>query len=255
MSGLDKSQKCIFCLKEEVPFTKIEHIIPESLGGDEILGNGVLCDKCNEYFGREIENEVLNSAPIGFSRAFLGIRNKKRKFSNFKGFKFELSGSESYPFMYLDYELLTKFKNQKEFIVTAPEGDKGKIIRFLLKIGLELLAKSKKYDIYGKEFNKARVAARFPKIGQKWKIAETNVQYEDASEFEEDEKGPLERRLLYNYHLGISNKDKLIFLVFQYWLHLYMVPLTEGDFDYCVEMINATNPEFRKFINKEFKLI
>jgi len=47
--------KCIFCLSENSSFSKEEHIIPESLGGEEILPKGFVCDRCNQYFGTKVE--------------------------------------------------------------------------------------------------------------------------------------------------------------------------------------------------------
>lgn len=56
-----KIHYCIFCNQDSTESKSIEHIIPESLGNDElILDKGIVCDKCNNYFSREIENPVLN---------------------------------------------------------------------------------------------------------------------------------------------------------------------------------------------------
>lgn len=53
--------KCIFCKQDSTDSQSVEHIIPESLGNDElILDKGIVCDKCNNYFSREIEGPVSN---------------------------------------------------------------------------------------------------------------------------------------------------------------------------------------------------
>jgi hypothetical protein len=51
---------CIFCKEVSDTSFSVEHIIPESLGNkSHILENGIVCDKCNNYFARKIEKEVL----------------------------------------------------------------------------------------------------------------------------------------------------------------------------------------------------
>jgi len=49
----------------------IEHIIPESLGNDDLFLTVDVCRKCNNYFG-QIESFVLNKTPLAVSRALLG---------------------------------------------------------------------------------------------------------------------------------------------------------------------------------------
>lgn len=42
-----KIHYCIFCNQDSTESKSIEHIIPESLGKDElILDKGIVCDKC-----------------------------------------------------------------------------------------------------------------------------------------------------------------------------------------------------------------
>jgi len=53
------SMKCFFCRCDSSDSKSVEHIIPESLGNRKyILGKGIVCDKCNNYFAREIEGPV-----------------------------------------------------------------------------------------------------------------------------------------------------------------------------------------------------
>lgn len=54
--------RCIFCKADSTSSTSAEHIVPESLGNIEHkLPPGVVCDKCNNYLGREVEKRVLES--------------------------------------------------------------------------------------------------------------------------------------------------------------------------------------------------
>jgi len=71
--------KCIFC-KESESFNTVEHIIPESLGNDDLLIHGHVCDVCQNYFGKEIENFVLNKTPFAFWRIIYGIKSKKGRY-------------------------------------------------------------------------------------------------------------------------------------------------------------------------------
>jgi hypothetical protein len=70
---------CLFC-KSQGPFTTAEHIIPQSLGNNEEILRGEVCDNCQNYFGKEIENFVLSKTPIGFWRVYLGVKTKKGNF-------------------------------------------------------------------------------------------------------------------------------------------------------------------------------
>jgi hypothetical protein len=51
---------CIFCDCNSNDTKTIEHIIPQSLGNVNItLPKGKVCNKCNNYFGRKIEQLLL----------------------------------------------------------------------------------------------------------------------------------------------------------------------------------------------------
>lgn len=76
---MDNYHKCIFCLEESTNFNTVEHIIPESLGNtDDILFNAV-CDKCQNYLGKEIEKFVLSNSQFAFWRTMYGIPSKHGK--------------------------------------------------------------------------------------------------------------------------------------------------------------------------------
>ena len=61
------------------PFNTVEHIVPESLGNDSDILEGLVCDKCQNYLGREVEKAALEKTPFAFWRSFLGIKTKKGK--------------------------------------------------------------------------------------------------------------------------------------------------------------------------------
>lgn len=74
--GYQKKKKCRFCHKSEpeVPFKKIAHIFPESIG-NKALASLYECDYCNDHFGRTIENDYGNF--FLYYHAVAGIRGKR----------------------------------------------------------------------------------------------------------------------------------------------------------------------------------
>lgn len=56
--GHKENRICRFCGKKEpdVSFSKIAHALPESIG-NHVLATYYECDVCNDFFGRNLENE------------------------------------------------------------------------------------------------------------------------------------------------------------------------------------------------------
>ena len=83
-------RKCPFC-NDDLIFesrdtnvvintTSEEHIIPKSLGNDEIvLEKGIICDKCNNYFALNIEKPFLEMEPIRLLRSYHLVESRKKK--------------------------------------------------------------------------------------------------------------------------------------------------------------------------------
>ncbi|ACO32722.1 MULTISPECIES: HNH endonuclease [Acidobacterium] len=69
---------CLYC-GSNGPFSTKEHVIPESLGNDDLILTGEVCDACQRYFGKEVERYVLDKTPLAFWRTFLQIATKKGK--------------------------------------------------------------------------------------------------------------------------------------------------------------------------------
>jgi hypothetical protein len=56
----------------------VEHVIPESLGNTTMtLPVGIVCDPCNNYFARKVEQPFLSSPPVLALRAFQRVSNKR----------------------------------------------------------------------------------------------------------------------------------------------------------------------------------
>jgi hypothetical protein len=82
--------RCIFCKEDSHRSRSAEHIIPESLGNIEhILPKGVVCDKCNNYFSREIEKPLLDSHYFHYARSRNRIPTKKGKYPSSKAYHTE----------------------------------------------------------------------------------------------------------------------------------------------------------------------
>lgn len=145
-------KKCIFCKQDSTNSKSIEHIIPESLGNDElILDKGIVCDSCNNYFSREVEGPVLNLDGFKRLRFYELIESKKgripksdalicgdvcdiqwQKVNSEYSLKIEMSPETIYKF----------FKNPPKMFFTKgfDLNDKGyeyEISRFLAKIAIE----------------------------------------------------------------------------------------------------------------------
>ena len=72
--------RCLFCKQPSDASRSVEHIIPESLGNTlHILPCGVVCDTCNNYLARKVEDPFLNSGAVRAIRASQGIPNKRRR--------------------------------------------------------------------------------------------------------------------------------------------------------------------------------
>jgi hypothetical protein len=67
---------CLYC-RSDGPFGTEEHVIPESLGNKDLVLRGEVCDRCQAYFGKEVEKYVLEKTPIGVWRVMLGVQTKK----------------------------------------------------------------------------------------------------------------------------------------------------------------------------------
>lgn len=93
--------RCIFCKSQSELSHSVEHIISESLGNTEhTLPRGVVCDSCNNYFARKIEQPVLDSPMMRLLRSDRKIPNKRRRLPTFQQYE-----SPDLP----DYRLMSRF--------------------------------------------------------------------------------------------------------------------------------------------------
>lgn len=78
--------RCIFCKNDSTNSRSIEHIMPESIGSRKrVLQAGIVCDKCNNYFARKVEEPILTHSWMRNLRAFHQVPNKKGAYPSMVG--------------------------------------------------------------------------------------------------------------------------------------------------------------------------
>lgn len=147
-----KIHYCIFCNQDSTESKSVEHIIPESLGNDElILDKGIVCDKCNNYFSREIESPVLNLDGFKQLRFYEFIESKRGRIPNSDAFfcgekcdiRWQQIDGENCLMIGVSPEVINKLiiEPPHMFFTRGFELDdnehKYEISRFLLKIAIE----------------------------------------------------------------------------------------------------------------------
>jgi hypothetical protein len=141
---------CIFCDKGNNA-KSIEHIVPESLGNqDYIMPKHSVCDGCNTRFSK-FEDKALTNTVLVMERARKGVVTKKG--NNVKGRVNELTieGNENFEkniivVQGLNSENFTEDPQTKRGQLFIKSFDKSEVAtsKFLLKIGLESIYKSRK---------------------------------------------------------------------------------------------------------------
>ncbi|MCK9393227.1 HNH endonuclease [bacterium] len=86
---------CIYCKTvDQEKFKGVEHVMPQSFGtfGSETPTLNCVCDECNNYFGRELDQALARDTLEGITRYKKGIFSKEQRFP--KNVKFELEETE-----------------------------------------------------------------------------------------------------------------------------------------------------------------
>ena len=210
---MSKSHRCIFCLKENEQFSTVEHIVPQSLGNtDDILLDAV-CDKCQNYFGKEIERYTLSQTPFGFWRTMSDTKTKKgeKPFFNFSQVKDKCGRLDD--FHQLTDNSVVIHPADGESIIECAIFDKDircKILsgekthfdlvitpkmlvyigRFLGKIALEYLCKELGNRVFDCQFNELRNYVRHGTTNSIWPVIlgvldENLLTYKKINEIEE----------------------------------------------------------------------
>jgi hypothetical protein len=240
--------KCIFC-SVHGPFTRAEHPIPESLGNDDLtLPMGLVCDSCNQYFGTKLESTILNYPPWSIERVAAAVRTKRGRFAKFIG-----NGMSLWSTGFWSHVVFAADPTKNPTIRLNPDGTGVMFVvpppdyhfllsRFLLKVGLELLALSDTNDINDHQFDPARRHARFGEPSLDWEVAYGIYprRRDLIISTREDEIGPIEERQLYSYELGVMEDGRIIF-AFMYITHLFAICLTSDRLGNYIAAFNAGN--------------
>lgn len=214
---------CLFCrTTDQSAFTRVEHPIPESLGNDDLtLPLGVVCDRCNQYFGAKVESSVLARPPFGVERVGQAILTKKGKHP-----KYDEKGLSLLSTGFWDQVLVIvpdiSDRTKAERLLSSPgifypeavaPGHTELLVRFLLKVGLELASLADGVNPYDSGFDAARKCARFGDAARHWDFGYGLYPRRRDLKLSSrvDEFGPLETRQLYQYEMGIMPSGDLVF--------------------------------------------
>ena len=132
------------------------------------MPDGLFCDSCQNRFGSEIEQQALGDYPFSFFRVFSGIPTKKGKPPWFESWEGNIraslqSGTFGYdPAPAFEKAALEGKKTQIRLLAQPCKPDM--ICRFLLKMGIEVVAWDNSQDVFCSKFDKAR---RFALTGKK----------------------------------------------------------------------------------------
>ncbi|HEY0460211.1 MAG TPA: HNH endonuclease [Pyrinomonadaceae bacterium] len=151
-----KREKCIYCLSETGKFNSEEHIIAETLGGDELfLPKGLVCDECNNGISSQLDEALLKFEPIAFLSVIHTPYTKKGKLpkANFQNMTVEKKSPNYIEFMAKDKtgrvknkERLKDGRERLAFKMSGKKLDWKILARTVYKIALGMVA----YD-YGHE--------------------------------------------------------------------------------------------------------
>lgn len=179
--------RCIFCKADSLQSMSTEHIMPESIGNtDHFLPKGIVCDNCNNYFSRELENPILSSGIIQELRSIMEIKTKKGKIPPFPP-----RSSPNVP----TYRLMG---------------------RFIGKIGLEVLSQRlhriplwESEVVDNKALDSLRVYVRFNEGKEDWGFSFRTLHPANAIFFD----GKDHYELLHEYDLLYTSKLELFIIV------------------------------------------
>jgi hypothetical protein len=225
-------EQCLFC-RTQGNFKTREHIVPESLGNDKDILEGVICSRCQNYFGKEIEKAALEKTPIAIWRTYLGIQTKKKRLPKVNpdpprggaipalhpesdtGVRF--SAHEDGRTSIDVYDPLFKkrrFRQDKiEYRMVATRWHLSILGRFLGKMGLEYVALADLNYALSDQFDDIRSFVRYGSRKSLWPI------YWGTQGKIEDLKGPIiwndleghQEIVCYRYALGRLRKGEVIF--------------------------------------------
>jgi hypothetical protein len=244
--------QCIFCASNIVAMSHEEHILPESLGGDRVLTQPLVCNQCNAYFGAKVEQPALSSPLLASLRAFFCLPNKRGRYARYRVDDLILSGTPfGIPFLHMHPERAEAIlRSQRGLVIPFDFTHKGSIVRMLLKTALEWIADSNAFNVFDKRFDPARTAARRPGRNDRWLLAYSfgSLQEEDVI-FADAQGGTIYKWELRQHPTESTMVFELFFFVTETLLCMLIVPVTlEANFRAQVQQLNEGNPKVIPFI-------
>lgn len=165
---------CIFC-KQPISRSSISHILPASLGGEEwaCLPDGLVCSKCNQYFGEKVESLALGSFPFLPFRVFLGIPTRKGAPPTMKTYLGTVKASNAPGHVGIEPETneigeAIQTGKISQMRILAEPTEPTAVCRMLVKMGLEVVAQDSPDDARSHKFDSARIFSRNPVKGTHW---------------------------------------------------------------------------------------
>lgn len=231
---MEPPYKCLFCLRTDVSFSRVEHPVPESLGNDDwVLPTGFVCDECNQYFGSKVENKVISEPPFILERLGYFVKTKKGRLPKYearKGLHLVPCGIADTLLFVAEEDYVEHYHaslGRKPFMVYQSEQVASHISRFLIKIGLEAMIDSL-VDPYSPIFDAAREHARRGRFGNKWQVGYAFYPHRGDLEISTryDEFGPLVTRQLYEWSMGALPSGD-ISMSFIYGQHIFACNLSQ----------------------------
>lgn len=192
--------RCIFCKQISLNSSSVQHIIPESLGNNNlILPKGIVCDTCNQYFAVKVEKLLLEMKYFQNLRFRNYIKSKKGRNIPFKTlFPYKDGGwfdmyinDDSIGFSGDDNKIINLLKKGKVHsmifeIVDMPKKDNYHMSRFLAKTAIEAFAIKEPNNrdwineiIDMKELDPLRNYARYGK-GDQWVYNQRRIYSEET---------------------------------------------------------------------------
>lgn len=166
---------CIFCKFGSSAGKRVEHILPESLGGGDwaSLPPGVVCDACNQYFGSKVERVAIKDYPLNIIRVYSGVITKKKKWATMPyhlGFleARPVPGQIGFGAANSDIEKALLDGRITRIITLAETKNPLALCRLLLKMAIETIALGSPEEALSERYDAARRFARAPARGSRW---------------------------------------------------------------------------------------
>ena len=165
---------CVYCSADTTTSKSIAHIFPEGLKpGGPALKRGIVCDKCNHYFGANLESVLLSHPHIALPLQLMGAPGKKRRPRK----KLSVYERDVVPDADVTFPIAPPTISYDEFGIRTftfqPLIDKNFDMdcfrRALYHIGFNLLVANRGTDAAGEErYRPLRNYVRRPRLGERW---------------------------------------------------------------------------------------